>query len=134
MAEQNPIQRALDQLSDVLQNAEDVSKKPLKGNVPPDWQARLNALGQMVAQFQAINEKILQDAGLSSAGASEKSMQLNEKDRLILERANTLVRNARKGYQNISFSINEVQKLKKAPAARKKKFDRLGGRKKWKPM
>lgn len=131
MAADNPLLLLLEQLSFLLQSAEDASKQTFKGPPPEDAGEKIKKLKAMVAQFKAMNESYLQRSNLSTPPAPQP---MSKEDRITLERANELAKAAKRGYDDLTFGIKMTKRKAEAPKTRKKKFDRLGGRKKWKPL
>lgn len=138
MAADKFLEQMLQQLSVVLQMAEDASRKPLKGPVPADAATKVLQLEMMLAQLKQSHEAILRDMGVPEEQIQGDIIPTTEpkteQEKAVLKQANELAKAAKQGYDDLTFSIKQVKAKSDAPKTRKKKFDRLGGRKKWKPM
>lgn len=138
MAEDNSLQHLLDQLADLLKMAEQASQHPTKKPLPPDINDRLRAIQGMVAYFKLLNVRFLKAAGLSDDEIINPlppaASPQNEQERRLAEKAAQLEKRAERGIKNISEGLKQANQLKAPPKNRKKKFDRLGGRDKWKPL
>jgi hypothetical protein len=132
------MQKLLEQLAELLHQANDASKQTLKGPAPANAQEQLKMIQGMAAYFNVLNLQFLRDSGFSEEEiANPKPPPVspeNEFERVLLENCNRLAREAEKGYYNLTFGLKQIKRKKAAPKARKKKFDRLGGRDKWKPL
>lgn len=138
MTGDHSLQKIIEQLSEVLQTAEEASKKTLKGPLPPGTKEQLMTLQGMVAYFKILNLQFLKEAGFSDEEIAHPQPPApspeNEYERRLLENVTQLSKNAKSGFDNLTFGIKQLKKQKTAPKSRKKKFDRFGGHDKWKPL
>lgn len=132
------LQSLLEQLAKILETAKNASKMTLKGPPPPDAEKQLRTIQGMVAYFKGLNDALLKRAGISEEEIANPPKPVGipptEPEGRLLEDSRRLANDAKRSFDDLSFALKQIKKKKTSPKSRKKKFDRLGGRKKWKPL
>ncbi|PJD95761.1 MAG: hypothetical protein CK425_07580 [Parachlamydia sp.] len=133
---EDPIEKMVDQLYQLLDLIEEAKKKELVDEFPPDIEARLNQLELGVEIFKKINAQALTEAGISD-DELKNLVRSPSKGGSTLERAKKLrkIVQEMEGNYNVEYQIakrsektfGKKQGVKNVARARKKKFKRLGG-------
>lgn len=139
MAENDYVEKMLQQLAELVRLIQDNHGKPLGSKVTPALKARISALKEFVAKFSDLNKKAFESGGFKE-GDLEKliktpapNLSLKEKKLLdfskkIREEAESIKRDlsTHKEPQGSIYDKSGKQKAKDI-SERKKKFKRLGG-------
>lgn len=136
---EDPFEKMVDQLYQLLELIEEAKKKELVDEFPPDIEERLSQLELGVEIFKKINAQALNEAGISDDELKNlvRSPFKGGKGYSTLERAKKLrkIVQEMEGNYNVEYQIakrrektfGKKEGAKNVARARKKKFKRLGG-------
>ena len=135
MPEENPFDKLLDQLTDLIALTQDEKENYLKGDLPEDIDKQLGELEAELEIFKIITDKALQGAGIGNEwvnkAAEEPPSTLSKSEQRILKRTEKLKKEMEKIEKDFSKQRMFIEMLKKkaktAGKKRKKKFKKLGG-------
>lgn len=156
MQEENPLEKLLDQLGDMLKFIKDNENTPASSPLPEDVEQKLAALESNIALFSEVQKKLMTQAGVNEE-ALWKAIRRDEEakfaDLCFFEHAKELENNARQLNLQLTIAMSQgakpsqtqpkpndetknIQKndKKKAERSRKQKFRKIGGDKGWIPL
>lgn len=139
MAE-DPLNKLVDEVTKLLNLLENGELIPFE-EWPPGVEKELKNIEAISRLITEPSEKIVKEMGKTPAKEYEISDQLPESRKRILKRMDDIRKEAEKKYAQTSMELarrkkeeKEIGKKGKETQTRKKKFNRLGTRKNWKPL
>lgn len=142
MSSSQPIDQLLELIEELMQKAKVGQLKP--GKITPDIMARLEYIESAMEWISTLNAKTLASLGFTPQKLEEvlKGMeQLRPRDQRILRKTQLLKQDAEQMKRDLMVKSGaETHREKtlgkegKKIITRKKKFDRLGRKKDWKPL
>lgn len=144
MTNENPLDKLLDQIGDLLKIIKDNEEKPLSSPIPPEVDLILSKLEMEVSLLGDAQQKVFTQSGITDEEINvmiqEGGKEGGARTQYFFDRARTLDQDAREINASLSSSLlmKDKQIGKKNPEQlmkeRKKKFKRVGGDKGWIPL
>jgi hypothetical protein len=135
---EDPVDHFLESVSDIMEKIVKSQTKAIQGSISKEIHERLALVEKQVELLKKVSEETVASVGLSPSEVNkmiENPDSLPERERKIIQRAQKLEKEVEE--KQVELHQEMVKKLKgekKEKSVRKKKFDRLGANKNWKPL
>jgi len=138
MPEKTPLEILLEEVTKLMTQLREYENSPL-AEIPEDIEKRLEELENLAELMSKLNTDTFARLGLDEEQLKTLRISLVElpmKERRLLERVQKLQQEAEAERRNstIGKMVEKQKKKVQDPSERKKKFDRFGGKKDWRPL
>lgn len=134
----DPVDNFLESVSNIMEKIVKSQTEALQGTISKEIEERLAVVEKQVELLKKISEETVAAVGISPLEVQkmiETPDLLPERERKIIKRSQQLKKEVEGKQVELQETIlKKLKGDKKDKATRKNKFDRLGGKKNWKPM
>lgn len=134
----DPVDSFLEGISEIMEKMVKNQANAIQGTISKEIRERLAVVEQQVAFLKRVSEETARAAGITPEeikASIANPDKLGEREKEFIKKSEKLKKEITKKQEALRTSVKEKEKeVKKKSTTRKKKFDRTGARKNWKPL